>query len=62
MSNLEIAALRILIVHGWRRIVLRTPALPDFVFPDHWAGPACRDHVARLLTQLPAQDLAGLED
>jgi len=61
LSNLEIAALRILIVHGWRRIVLRTPPLPDFVFPRQWAGPACRARVATLLTQLPAQTLAGLE-
>lgn len=61
LSNLEIAALRILIVHSWRRIILRTPALPDFVFPNLWAGPACRARVAHCLNQLPAQSLGDLE-
>lgn len=61
LSKLEIAALRILIVHGWRRIALRTPALPDFVFPDQWVGPACRTYVATFLSQLPAQNLCDLK-
>lgn len=45
-------ALRILIVHSWRRIALRVPSLPDALFPAQWAGAACRRHLADVLAQL----------
>ena len=50
---LQAAALRVLIVHSWRRIVLKAPQLPDFVLPEPWAGPECRKRMARLLARLP---------
>lgn len=60
LSALETAVLRVLIVHSWRRIILKTPTLPDHVFPTKWAGPACRAIVAELLEHLPRQNLADL--
>ncbi|SNT05134.1 PaaX family transcriptional regulator C-terminal domain-containing protein [Antarctobacter heliothermus] len=50
---LQTAALRVLVVHSWRRIVLKAPDLPDFVLPDTWAGPDCRARISRLLARLP---------
>lgn len=57
----ERAVLRVLIVHGWRRIVLKTPILPDFVFADDWAGATCRQQVAAILREIPKPDLGELE-
>lgn len=57
----EITALRILIVDGWRRIVLKTPNLPEYVFPKDWLGQACRVGVASLLRANQRQDLDALE-
>jgi phenylacetic acid degradation operon negative regulatory protein len=54
-------ALRVLVVHGWRRVVLRVPMLPDHVFPDGWAGPECRRRVAGLLAVLDTPDITALE-
>ncbi|MDA8747729.1 PaaX family transcriptional regulator [Litoreibacter sp.] len=62
LTKLEIAALRVLIVHSWRKIVLKTPILPDFVFPAHWTGHTCRTQVATLLAQLAIQTIADLEE
>lgn len=45
--------LRVLIVHNWRRVILKVPRLPDEVFPDDWRGGSCRGHVGRLLAALP---------
>lgn len=49
----QTAALRVLVVHSWRRIVLKAPDLPDFVLPDAWAGPECRARMNRVLGRLP---------
>lgn len=38
----EAAALRILGVHQWRRLLLRHPDLPPSFFPKGWRGEACR--------------------
>jgi len=62
MNNVEIAALRVLLVHSWRRIILKAPVLPDHLFPEGWRGAECRANVVDLLSQFPKQDLAGLED
>lgn len=60
LNLLEQATLRILLVHAWRRIILKTPDLPDFVFPDDWRGLACRAQMVELLAQFPKHDLATL--
>ncbi|PCJ96465.1 MAG: PaaX family transcriptional regulator [Hyphomicrobiales bacterium] len=61
-APLEIAVLRVLIVHSWRRIVLRTPNLPDNVFPDDWLGADCRKLSVTLLAALPRPALSQLKD
>ncbi len=58
----ERAALRVLIVHNWRRLVLRLPDLPDGFFPGDWRGAACRTLVGDLLATLTRPSLSCLED
>ncbi len=58
---LQQTVLRVLIVHEWRRIVLKMPLLPDHVWPEGWAAAGCRDKVGRLLDLLPRQDPAALD-
>lgn len=54
----EIATLRVLIVHNWRRIVLRHPDLPAQFYAEVWPGIACRKRVSTLLTRLARPDFA----
>lgn len=54
------AALRLLVVHEWRRLLLRHPDLPDHLFPEGWRAPSCRSRVAALLDRLPRPDLSEL--
>lgn len=61
LSTLQTAVLRVLIVHSWRRVVLRHPDLPGGFFPPGWQGPACRALVWQLLSRLPRPALAELE-
>lgn len=60
LTDLQIAAIRILIVHTWRRIILKAPELPDAIFPKQWAGPECRLLVAELLQKLPKKNVVEL--
>ncbi len=57
---LQIAALRTLVVHRWRRVVLRHPDLPESFHPASWPGTACRDRVFALLDALPRPDAGTL--
>jgi len=61
IDPLRTAVLRMLIVHKWRRIVLRHPDLPANFLPEDWKAPACREAVSRLLDSLPRPGLAELE-
>lgn len=60
-SPIERAALRVLIVHGWRRLVLRHADLPDALFPPTWRGPEARRRVHDLLARLGRPSLSDLE-
>lgn len=60
-APLEVAVLRTLVVHRWRRVVLRLPDLPPQYLPPDWPGEACRNAVFRLLDRLPRPSLAELE-
>lgn len=62
LSPLQTVTLRVLIVHGWRRLILKAPTLPDHVFPDGWEGESCRNHVSRLLSLLCRPTQAILEN
>ncbi|MFS4580756.1 PaaX family transcriptional regulator C-terminal domain-containing protein [Phaeobacter sp. C3_T13_0] len=53
----QIATLRTMIVHRWRRVVLRHPDLPSRFHPDDWVGESCRHRVAALLHNLPRPHL-----
>jgi len=55
-DGVHAVVLRMLVVHAWRRAVLRHPVLPDALYPEGWAAPACRTVVAHLLTMLPRPD------
>ena len=61
ITPLQTATLRMLIVHRWRRVVLRMPELPAAFFPPDWPGPDCRAAVFRLLDRLPRPPLDTLE-
>lgn len=58
-TPIQAAILRVLVVHGWRRIALRLPPLPDHVYPAGWQGPRCRLLAADLLDRLPVPDLTS---
>ncbi len=59
-TPLQSATLRTLLVHRWRRVVLRQPDLPPGFYPSDWVGPACRDRVFGLLDVLPRPSAAVL--
>lgn len=61
IDTLQTAALRCLIVHNWRRIVLRHPALPRKLLPDTWAGHRCHVLVDTLLTRFPRPALSTIK-
>lgn len=48
---IEQTILRTLILHNWRRILLRHPAAADFAI-DGWAGSECRRTVLNLLEEI----------
>ena len=62
LSPLDRAAIRVLLVHGWRRLVLRHPDLPDRFFPADWPGAAARAQVHDLLDRLGQPSLAEVAD
>src|SRR5690606_5393321 len=49
---LSAMAARALLIHDWRRIVLRDPGLPLALLPDGWPGEEARDRVARIYGRL----------
>ncbi len=59
---LKRACLRILIVHHWRRLLLRGPNLPDRFFPVDWPGINCRVRVSDLLANIPRPGLQELNE
>ncbi|TCL01506.1 PaaX family transcriptional regulator [Shimia isoporae] len=54
-------ALRLAILHHWRRLRLRHGALPDLVLKDGWAGARCRDVVLDALSRFERPALSSLE-
>lgn len=53
LTPLQTAVIRCLLVHNWRRIVLRHPALPQALLPDDWVGHRCHLLVNTLLNRFP---------
>ncbi|SDC45475.1 PaaX family transcriptional regulator C-terminal domain-containing protein [Ruegeria marina] len=60
LTPLEVATLRTLLIHRWRRVALRHPDLPPVFQPSGWMGAACREEVFALLDTLPLPRLADL--
>ena len=58
LTGVEVATLRTLIVHLWRRLALKDSGAPDALHRPGWRGPACRRLTHRLLARLtrPAPD------
>ena len=52
LSPQQVASLRIMIVHHWRRNLLKHADLPAEFYPDGWQGELCRDMVIGLLDRL----------
>ncbi len=52
---------RTLLLHGWRRIVLREPALPAELWPDAWVGDAAYDVAAAAYRRLSPAAEAHLQ-
>jgi phenylacetic acid degradation operon negative regulatory protein len=66
-SPAQAVALRTLVIHHWRRIVLRSPDLPAAIVGHDWPGEEARRMVARIYGRLLEQseawlDEAGLQD
>lgn len=51
--------LRGLIIHTWRRLLLRHPDLPDSFFPEACRIGCCRDRVQALLSRLGAPQITA---
>lgn len=62
LTLLQRTAIRVVVVHEWRRLILRTPAFPETLLPDQWHGAECRTAFHKLLTRLPVPILAALEN
>lgn len=54
LSDEDAFLLRVLLIHDYRRLLLRDPALPDVLLPSNWPGhkarQLCRELYRRLLT------------
>lgn len=60
LAPLETAVLRCLIVHNWRRLVLKHPSLPNRLVSPDWPGLPCHRLVTELLEQFPRPALRDI--
>ncbi|MCT4608457.1 MAG: PaaX family transcriptional regulator [Pelagimonas sp.] len=61
-TPVQVATLRTLIVHNWRRVLLSHADLPPEFFPQGWRGFACRALVMSLLERLDRPALQDIEE
>jgi len=57
LTPLQTAVLRCLLVHNWRRIILRHPSLPRALLPNDWAGHECHLLIDALLSRFPRPEI-----
>ena len=62
LSPLDCLVLRCLLVHQWRKLLLRTPVLPQDSIPVDWPEYACRELVTDLYHQLLPASEAWLDE
>lgn len=60
ISTLEVVVLRVLLVHNWRYLVLRSTDLPQDFYPNDWSEPSCRKLTHEILDRLGLPSLAQL--
>jgi phenylacetic acid degradation operon negative regulatory protein len=57
LTDLEAMLLRVLLIHEYRKILLRDPLLPDALLPADWPGRRAQRHCAKLYRRLvPASE------
>lgn len=61
LSAIDVAVLRCLIVHNWRRLVLKHPMLPAPLVDRDWPGHLCHLQVSDLLARYPRPKLKEIE-
>ena len=61
-TDLEAFAARILLIHEYRRIVLREPALPLELLPQDWPGTAARELCANVYGRLAVASERWLDE
>ena len=61
-TDLEAFAARILLIHEYRRIVLRDPGLPAELLPQDWPGSAARDLCAGVYGRLACASERWLDE
>jgi phenylacetic acid degradation operon negative regulatory protein len=54
------AVLRCLIVHNWRRLILKHTDLPRELYEDDWMEPVCRAHVTDLLARIQRPEMSEI--
>lgn len=52
LAPVEAAAMRVALVHAWRRLALRHPRVPDTLLPEDWPEPECRRFMRALHAEL----------
>jgi len=62
LTAFDIAVIRVLVVHSWRRIALRLPPLPRGLLPKTWAGDQAETLAHSILKDLPALALTDLAE
>jgi len=62
LSPLESLAARCLLIHQWRRVLLRTPVIPEELLPGDWPEQSCREFVATLYHQLIPKSEVWLDE
>lgn len=62
LSPMQTAVLRVMIVHAWRRLVLKHPDLPRAAHSAKWRGHDCRALVTTLLSRFPRPVLDQIKD
>lgn len=56
LEKIDVIVLRVLIVHSWRRLLLRHLEIADDFFTEDWIGSKCRALVVSILDDLPNGD------
>lgn len=61
LNAIQVAVLRCLIVHNWRRLVLKHPAVPSALVARDWPGHLCHHQVTALLDRFERPSLQALD-